>query len=259
MPKNQLAKRRRSSSPSIMSKVDNKKKHICDPTPSDCDELNHRVMTRCAPRYLHKLFNGEKNKPGLKALMQEIHHEELRKTPFYHFLDIPDMLISSTFLVNVLRRWDVESGRIKLGGKFLKLSAIEMSVILGLPAGGKYVDFDTKSKSKIFKEADRKELETKVQQLVLRTDEEGLANFRRSYILLIFATLLFPTTTFRGPKEILVYADNLEEVGLYDWGRAAHEWLTTHIAEAKAQLQRPEIPQAYVQGCIIALLVSWIS
>jgi hypothetical protein len=193
----------------------------------------------------------------------------LRRTPFHRFWDIPHIPISSRFLIAVLKQWDSNSRSLIIAGRRLPFTSEDLSVVLGLRAYGKRVELKRiKTKSATLRdlfrssatEAHRDKLLVKLLELAGKTDEEGVNDFVRVFILLVFNAVLFPTKTFRIPPKLFVYVDNIRELECYNWGEAVYEFLVDSMYDFLDDkgLHKLIIQKriTYIDGCILGLLVS---
>ena len=142
-------------------------------------------------------------------------------------------------------------------------------MVLGLRAYGKRVELKRiKTKSTTLRdlfqssatEAHRDKLLVKLLELAGKTDEDGVNDFVRVFVLLVFNAVLFPTKTFRIPPKLFVYVDNIRELECYNWGKAVYEFLVDSMYEFLDDkgLHKLIIQKriTYIDGCILGLLVS---
>ena len=110
--------------------------------PSEQSQIG-RLIFRCSPPYLHKLVS---------ELSSHISKEQLAavsRTPFQQYWNIPDIPISSKFVIAVLKQWDSSNASLNIAGKVLALTVEDLSVVLGLKAHGRQVHLrSVKTKSK---------------------------------------------------------------------------------------------------------------
>ena len=137
-------KRAKHAKPSEQSQIARKRaKHA---KPSEQSQIG-RLIFRCSPPYLHKLVS---------ELSSHISKEQLAavsRTPFQQYWNIPDIPISSKFVIAVLKQWDSSNASLNIAGKVLALTVEDLSVVLGLKAHGRQVHLrSVKTKSKTLKE-----------------------------------------------------------------------------------------------------------
>jgi hypothetical protein len=226
-------------------------------------EKKGRLIFRCSPPCLHKL---------VKELSSAVSKEQLNavmKTPFRHFWTMPNISVSSRFVIAALKQWDSNSASINIGGRALPMTVDDLSVILGLKAYGKDVRLrKMRTKSQTLKtlfnstasKADRATLIETLWILAGSTDETSVNNFVRAFVLMVFNTVLFPTKTYRIPPKLFVFVDNLEELDCYNWGKAVHEFLVVSIRRFLEDRGLEKLIKhnkaTYIDGCIVGVLVS---
>ena len=188
----------------------------------------------------------------------------VRATPFGHFLDSPNVRISTKCIKAILYKWDAGRRGLTIAGNFLEFTAEDLSVVLGVPCHGKCVHWDgIKIKSQILKDHfhdnasrfSRDEVKEKLKNLAGKCDKESVEMFVKMFVLLIFATILFPTNNYHPPHSIFVYVDNLNELGHYGWGQAIYQYLLSSIQIAKKAIEQYPEKMHYMDGCVVGLLV----
>ena len=215
------------------------------------------------PTYLHKLISELDNHISSEQLAA------VMRTPFHQYWKIPDIPVSSRFIIAVLKQWDSNNTSLNIASKALSFTAEDLSVVLGIKAHGRQVQLRSlQKKSKTLRDlfkssttnADHQMLMEMLWMLAGRTDEEGVNDFVRTFVLMVFNTVLFPTKIFRIPPKLFVYVDNIEELACYNWGRAVHEFLVVSIRRflEKKGLQKliDQNNITYIDGCIVGVLVS---
>jgi hypothetical protein len=114
----------------------------------DTKKRTGRLYTRCSVKYIHDMLNRDK----LLEKMSKKHVRALQATPFGHFLQCPDIRVSTKCIQAMLQRWDPNRVGLTIGEKFVEFTAEELSVVLGIPCCGKVVKLaGTKIKSETLK------------------------------------------------------------------------------------------------------------
>jgi hypothetical protein len=96
---------------------------------------NCRFYTRCSVKYIYDmLYGGQDN---LLEKMSKKQVKAVRATPFGHFLDSPNVRISTKCIKAILYKWDTGRQGLTIAGNFLELTAEDLSVVLASPVTGK--------------------------------------------------------------------------------------------------------------------------
>ena len=100
--------------------------------PKSSKLTNGRIMTRCSSGFLYKLCSEK----GLAELMSPQAHALLKQTGFYHFLNIPKVRFSGVMFGALMQVWDTNINGIRVENKVLRMTANDLSVILGINCYG---------------------------------------------------------------------------------------------------------------------------
>lgn len=161
-------------------------------------------------------------------------------------------------LVGLLKRLTSDCSGFRFGvSNVIPFSVDEFSIFLGLKCRGLLVDLDFKVKgnfdfvkrcfphvkgNRIFKD----DILKSMMELLRRDDDVSVVDFGRMYVMLVFITVLFPTSNYWFPKALLPYIEAFENLGKYAWGRAVYTFLVNSIVD------KPK----YMEGCTFGFLVS---
>jgi hypothetical protein len=172
--------------------------------------------------------------------------------------------------IALMREWDPSINCIRIGGKSLRMTAGDLSVILGINCYGTTVCLDDRRPSATLKkwsekrnvsDVDRDFLENLLFELAPKTDNISVRMFVRAFILMVFSSFLFPTKNFRTLKSLFVYVDRLGEFTTYGWGQAVYDYIIQSINASRRNILeclRTTPPTVFhMPGCVIAVL-AWL-
>ncbi|XP_020101446.1 uncharacterized protein LOC109719282 [Ananas comosus] len=237
------------------------------------------IVGRCYAVHLHTImYVSELQKtagrfqtagPALRDVMSDEQMALLKTTPFFSYLDLPPIKQDLVLVDCLLSFWDEERRGIRIGETFLPFSPEKISILIGLPAEGEPIEWQSKSvKSSTldkyfdgdYRHADRSKLRHILYSIAGQNGEEMAADFARIFILYVFATVLFPTSHYIVPKAIYRYIDDVHRIGEYAWGHAVCNYLVSSISRASPRVKHRNSGQerlaGYIDGCTIAFL-SW--
>ena len=106
-----------------------------------------RLICRCSPTYLYKLVSELDNHISSEQLAA------VMRTPFHQYWKIPDIPVSSRFIIAVLKQCDSNNTSLNIASKALFFTAEDLSVVLGIKAHGRQVQLrGLKTKSKTLRD-----------------------------------------------------------------------------------------------------------
>ncbi|KAG9449470.1 hypothetical protein H6P81_009435 [Aristolochia fimbriata] len=99
----------------------------------------HKISSRCSPSGFQELLASLNLSEDVKRLFE--------KTPFGHFLRIPNHKIEVNLLNELLSRFNIESVSFDIEGSHLKFEDKEVTMILGLRLHGLPIDLQSRGRS----------------------------------------------------------------------------------------------------------------
>ena len=142
------------------------------------------------------------------------------------------MNINYALLREVLSRWVPTGEFIQVRQQLVKLSCLDVTICLGLSAGGNDVVFDSELCGEVGLLFPLREI--KVSDIIERMrdlvgEEDNVQNVSRLYGLVCFAVLFFPRTSrtlTNLPSRLL---DNLDTLRKYRWASHVHSFLISSL------------------------------
>ncbi|KAG9446042.1 hypothetical protein H6P81_012170 [Aristolochia fimbriata] len=178
----------------------------------------------------------------------------IEKTPFGHFLRIPNHKVEVNLLNELLSRFNIESVSFDIGGSHLKFEDKEVAMILGLRLHGLPIDLQSRSRSTFLdgflKEKPlKRSLLTKMLKSISQEQEDDIENTVRLLLIALFNFVLF--LVGEGDISIGLYqcVDDLEKLGEYAWGNAVYKLL---VSQLQKELQKKK-RCGYLSGCNMTL------
>lgn len=174
---------------------------------------------------------------------------------FGNLLLIPNQTLSKNLLAELMDRWSCTKQAFVLPQGDIKVTLMDVALILGLPVIGKLVvlrEDEPLSDLEIDYRAASGKRKISVGLLESRLDalgEEANDDFIRTFLLLTFGTYLFPDANGKVDTRFLHYLMDVRDIHCYAWGAAVLEdtlaWLN----------RRKEENIQYVGGCLLFLQV----
>ncbi|KAK1311228.1 hypothetical protein QJS10_CPA08g01048 [Acorus calamus] len=212
---------------------------------------------RCYPTKFLKIVQ--------KLELQERHMKAMNRTPFGHFLKMPNLLCERTILEESCGVWEKGRKGFKLGNSIIPFKVSDCALILGLSSHGDIVDFEKHGECTEFQKRffDKSLPTTNVivrhLQRLMYEELGPLEDFTKMMVLLLFSTVLFPQTNFSLPIQLLSYVDEIERLQDYAWADAVHRFLIKHIPDASDRVRRKKRGESqtagYINGCAILINV----
>lgn len=179
----------------------------------------------------------------------------IQEAGFGNLLLIPNHTLSKILLVELMDRWSCEKQAFALPFGDLKITLLDVALILGLPVIGKSVllrEDDPLTDLEIVYGASPGKRKISVASLDSRLETlGGMADddFTRTFLLFTFGTYLFPNANGKVDTRFLHYLRDVGEIHCCAWGAAVLEdtlsWLN----------RRKEETIQYVGGCLLFLQV----
>ncbi|KAK1291739.1 hypothetical protein QJS10_CPB17g00365 [Acorus calamus] len=185
---------------------------------------------RCYPTKFLKIVQ--------KLELQERHMKAMNRTPFGHFLKMPNLLCERIILEESCAVWEKGRKGFKLGNSIIPFKVSDCALILGLSSYGDIVDFEKHGECTEFQKRffDKSLPTTNVivrhLQRLMYEELGPLEDFTKMMVVLLFSTVLFPQTNFSLPIQLLSYVDEIERLQDYAWADAVHRFLIKHIPDA---------------------------
>ncbi|XP_016472656.1 uncharacterized protein LOC107794625 isoform X1 [Nicotiana tabacum] len=181
--------------------------------------------------------------------------DAISRTGFGSLLLIPDQMLSKNLLVELMERWDYEKRAFVLSPGEITISLLDVALILGLRVTGNpvvlladtpFLDLERGYGVALW---NRKITVASLEQRLDSLAETNNDDFVRTFLLFMFGTFLFPSTSGKVDSRYLYLLENLDKVSKFAWGAAVladvFHWL---YRRKKEKVQ-------YVGGCLIFLQV----
>ncbi|XP_070049113.1 protein MAIN-LIKE 1-like [Nicotiana tomentosiformis] len=179
--------------------------------------------------------------------------DAISRTGFGSLLLIPDQMLSKNLLVELMERWDYEKRAFVLSPGEITISLLDVALILGLRVTGNpvvlladtpFLDLERGYGVALW---NRKITVASLEQRLDSLAETNNDDFVRTFLLFMFGTFLFPSTSGKVDSRYLYLLENLDKVSKFAWGAAVladvFHWL---YRRKKEKVQ-------YVGGCLIFL------
>lgn len=180
----------------------------------------------------------------------------IHKLGFGNLLLLSNQMLNKNLLVELMERWSCEERAFVLLPGNLKITPMDVVLILGLSVVGDPVILkEDEPLMELEKEygAALGKRKISVSLLESRLDSIGDAvneNFIRTFILFMFGTIVFPSTSGKVvDSRYLSFLKDLDNVGCFSWGGAVLDDLTMWLDKRK------ETSVQYIGGCLILLQI----
>ncbi|KAJ4978186.1 hypothetical protein NE237_008966 [Protea cynaroides] len=201
------------------------------------ENINTRFPVSTFVRQVEKLSDEQKN--------------AIKKTGFGHLLIMPNQKLSKTLLAELMDRWSCEKKAFVLPPGDIRISLMDVALILGLRVMGDPVVLRNEEPfSHLEREygaaPGKREISIAAIKKRLKFFKTMVNdNFIRTFLLFTFGVLLFPNANRTVDSRYLSFLEDLDKLMRYAWGAAVHENL--HLWLDRRKKQRIE----YVGGCLI--------
>ncbi|KAK6943265.1 Aminotransferase-like, plant mobile domain [Dillenia turbinata] len=179
----------------------------------------------------------------------------IKKVGFGNLLKIPNQTISKNLLVELMERWSIEKHAFMILSKELKITPMDVALILGLRVTGDppivhddqpFVHLETEYGAATWnRRITVTSLESRLEELGGVADDD----FVRTFLLFTFGTFLFPNSNGKVDSRYLALLEDIEEVCHFAWGAAVLEDVFRWLCKRK------ETNIQYVGGCLIFLQI----
>lgn len=226
---------------------------------SEEPEYNVEVHTRCFTKPLYEVA---------REYVRPCHREILDKTPFGVLVDFPPVDANKPLAEQLVNVWSPEDGSFQLGEVRVQMRAADVSVILGLPLGGKEITLDGKEElaSWVYRhipddqnKIHRNEIREILQKLSGIDTIEAQEDFVRFFILFMCTTIFFQRSNYGCPIQITKYLENIDEIRTYSWSKSIHQFLINSVADAHQRVttmkKERKGKMCYLNGAVIVLSV----
>ncbi|KAI4318949.1 hypothetical protein MLD38_032602 [Melastoma candidum] len=179
----------------------------------------------------------------------------IQDAAFGNLLLIPNHTLSKNLLVELMDRWSGEKQAFSLPHGDLKITLLDVALILGLPVTGKSVllrEDEPLSDLEIDYGASPGKRKISAASLESRLDAlggEASDDFTRTFLLFTFGTYLFPNANGKVDARFLHYLTDVGEIHSYAWGAAVLEDTLTWLNRRKEETIQ------YVGGCLLLLQI----
>ena len=166
-----------------------------------------------------------------------------------------ELNVNCALLREVLHRWYPKGNFVKIRQHLVKLSALDVSICLGLSSHGLDVDFDSDMCGEVGllfpkKQITIKEIIQRISELV--GEEEEAESVCRLYVLLCLAVLYFPRTSRTVTNMPFRLLDNLDKLNEYRWASYVHEFLICSLSRSSKVLRENQNNHTiFVAGCVL--------
>ncbi|XP_042503750.1 interaptin-like isoform X3 [Macadamia integrifolia] len=201
------------------------------------ENINTRFTVSTFIKQVEKLSNGQKN--------------AIKKTGLGHLLIMPNQKLSKTLLAELMDRWNCEKKAFVLPPGDIKISLMDVALILGLHVMGEPVVLKN---DEPFSHLEREYGAVPgKREISISAIEKSLESFKtivnddfiRTFLLFTFGVLLFPNAKGTVDSRYLSFMEDLDKMLGYAWGAAVHENLHLWLDRRKKQ------GIEYVGGCLI--------
>lgn len=218
------------------------------------------VQHRCFPKWY-----GDSVK-GLKLNQEQV--ECILSTPFGHFLNFPYMYVDNQLLDDLCMSF-LGNQTFKIGDVAVQLTIEHIVQILGVPNGtleikgkdDKIVEGNT-FKKRIFGDEKitikRDDIVAKLHKLI-EEKQNNTSDIVKLWILLLFATLLFPQSGYTLSSNLIGYVEDGDGLERYNWAEAILRKIFANMAKCSDVVKKRkqgERASVYLTGCTMALCVS---
>ncbi|XP_019188141.1 PREDICTED: uncharacterized protein LOC109182405 isoform X2 [Ipomoea nil] len=187
--------------------------------------------------------------------LTEAQKEAVRRAGFGNLLLIPNQMLCKSLLVELMERWNCDKSSFVLPHGEITISLMDVVLILGLRVTGNPVSIgDNTPFLNLEREYgavlwNRKITVASVEERLESLGETDDDDFLRLFLLYMFGTLLFPTTTGKIDSRYLYLLRDVDNVDQFAWGAAVLEDLFYWLSKRK----RDNVQ--YVGGCLIFLQI----
>ena len=183
----------------------------------------------------------------------------IERIGFGNLLLIPNQRLNKNLLDELMRRWDTDKQAFVLPRGEIRLTLLDVALILGLRVVGTPVvlndnkpfsDLESKYGAVIWKrKINVASLESKLDSFGGSCDDD----FIRTFLLYTFGTFLFPNANGTVASRYLSFLTDVDNICQFAWGEAVLEDVCSWL------YQRKMMNVQYVGGCLLFLQVSSLS
>ncbi|CAO2839167.1 unnamed protein product [Amaranthus hypochondriacus] len=190
--------------------------------------------------------------------VEELTHDQrtaLEKVGFGYLIRIHHHTLRKNLLVEWMERWDSDKRVFVLNERELTITSVEAALILGLRAAGKPVILHEDDQlSKLEEEYGATQSNRKISISAIERRLQSLGDlhnedFVRTFLLFIFGTLLFPSSSAKVDSRYLSLLKDLDRICEYAWGVAVVEDLFNWLSKRKEEQTKS------IEGCLILLQI----